>query len=443
MNELEQDMKRSLKPRHIMMLTLGGTIGSGIFKGSSSSIGLAGPGVILPYLIGGIILLVAMKSMAELAVNNSKAKTLRDLMEPILGRFTGYFIGWIYWTNWVLVMAAEMAAASSFMQYWLPNTPLWALALVMSVLMTLLNLFDVSIYGETEYWLAGIKIATLSLFVIFGAFLIFAHHPAEAAHNLIGYGGFLPHGMSGILSAMLVVMFSFGGIEMIGMTLGETEDPEHTIPKAVNGVIARVMLFYILPILVIVSLVPWNSLGFTQSPFVTVFSEIGIPYVGGIMNFVLLTAVLSAVNTGMYAASRMLYTQAVHGSAPKAFAVLSKKKVPIRALLFSTMFLYIGVIIAFFAKGHTFDYLMVFPSFAVMLVWAFLLVANMKSRGISAVKLISLLGLTLIFIGVLATTPLWGTIITAIVFSIVAVTYFLHSNRGNPQLANGDSRRSA
>jgi amino acid transporter, AAT family len=442
MDEHGQDMKRSLKTRHIMMITLGGTIGSGIFKGSSSSIGLAGPGVILPYLIGGIILLVAMKCMAELTVNNSKAKTLRGLIEPILGRFTGYFIGWIYWTNWVLVMAAEMAAASSFMQYWFPNTSLWSLALIMSVLMTALNLLNVSVYGETEYWLAGIKIATLSIFVVFGAFLIFAHHPANAAHNLLGHGGFFPHGMGGVLSAMLIVMFSFGGIEMIGMTLGETVDPERTIPKAARGVIVRVLLFYILPILVIVSLVPWNTLGFTQSPFVTVFSEIGIPYVGGIMNFVLLTAVLSAVNTGMYAASRMLYTQAMHGSAPKFFAGLSRGKVPIRALLFSTIFLYVGVIIAVFAKGHTFDYLMVFPSFAVMTVWSLLILAHLKSQGITAIKLVSFLALLLIFIGVIATTPVWGTTFSALVFGIVAVTYFFHRKSVNSETGKG-ARQSA
>ncbi len=424
------------------MITLGGTIGSGIFKGSSSSIGLAGPGVIFPYLIGGIILLVAMNSMAQMAVANPKAKTLRDLLEPILGRFSGYFIGWIYWANWVLVMAAEMAAASSFLQYWFPNAPLWILALIMSIAMTALNLLEVSVYGETEYWLAGVKITTLVLFIIFGAMLVFTHHPGKAVHNLIGYGGFFPHGASGLLSAMLVVMFSFGGVEMIGMALGETIDPEHTVPRAVRGVITRVLLFYILPILIIVSLVPWNSLGFTQSPFVTVFSEIGVPYVGGIMNFVLLTAVLSAVNTGMYATSRMLYTQAVHGNAPKYFAGLSKKRVPTRALLFSTIFLYIGVIVAFFAKGHTFDYLMVFPGFAVIIVWSYLIIANMKSHGLTLFKLASLLALCVILIGVVISTPAWGTAITIIVFSIVGVSYFVTSKQ-TPSDTLNESRESA
>jgi amino acid transporter, AAT family len=362
--------------------------------------------------------------MAELALKNPQAKTLRDVVEPILGPFTGYVLGWIYWIDWVLVMAAEMAAASSFLQYWFPNAPLWVLALILSIVMTALNLFQVNIYGETEYWLAGIKIATLTLFVILGGALIFTKYSLQhATANLFGHGGFVPHGLLGVASAMLVVMFSFGGIEMIGMTLGETKDPEKTIPRAVRGVIVRVLLFYVLPILVIVSLVPWDALGHAQSPFVTVFQTVGIPYVGDIMNFVLLTAVLSAVNTGMYATSRMLYTQASCGNAPRAFGVLSKRKVPVRALLFSTVFLYIGVIVAFFAKGHTFDYLMVFPGYTVILVWAMLAFARLKSGNPAPSVLLSFLLILVILLGVIWTTPIWGTVITLLVLIAVSVSY--------------------
>lgn len=412
-----------------MMITLGGTIGSGIFKGSGSSIGLAGPGVIVPYLVGGIILFVVMKGLAQLVVANPQAKTLRDLVEPALGRFMGYCTGWIYWLSWVLVMAAETAAAASFLQYWFPHVSLWILSLILSVLMTLLNLFQVSVYGEIEYWLAGVKIATLVLFVLLGAVLIFTTHLHSAAHNLVGVGGFFPHGIKGLLSAMLVVMFSFGGIEMVGMTLGETQNPEKTILKAVRTVVARVLLFYILPILVIVTLVPWNTLGTTQSPFVTVFGEVGIPFVGGIMNFVLLTAVLSAVNTGMYATSRLLYTQAIHGSAPRFFAKLTNSKTPARALIFSTMFLYVGVVIAVFAKGNTFNDLMVLPGYIVMFIWGLLALSSMKSRGISASQMISFLTLAAIFVGVLFTTPMYGTLATVAALLLVATTYWFQKQK--------------
>lgn len=421
----QQDMKRSLKPRHIMMMTLGGTIGSGIFKGSSSSIALAGPGVIVPYLIAGLVLFIVMKSMAELVVANPKAKNLCDLIEPSLGRFIGYWVGWIYWLSWVLVMAAEMAAAASFLQYWLPNISLWILSLILSIIMTTLNLFQVRVYGETEYWLAGVKIATLTVFVVLGAILIFAKHTHDAAHNLVGQGGFFPHGLTGLFSAMLVVMFSFGGVETVGMTLGETTNPEKTIPKAVRAVMARILMFYIFPILIIVSLVPWNTLGTTQSPFVSVFEESGIPFVGNIMNFVLLTAVLSAVNTGMYATSRLLYAQATLGNAPKFFAKLTTSKTPTRALLFSSLFLYVGVIIAFFAKGNTFDYLMVLPGYIVMIVWALLTLGRMKSRGVSPSTLISFCAIIAIYIGVVVTSPPLGTLMTLVALGIIGATYWL------------------
>lgn len=425
----QQDMKRSLKPRHIMMITLGGTIGSGIFKGSSASIALAGPGVVVPYSIAGLVLFIVMKSLAEMVMANPKAKNLRDLIEPTLGGFVGYSLGWIYWLSWVLVMAAEMAAAASFLQYFFPNASLWVLSLILSIIMTVLNLFQVSVYGETEYWLAGIKIATLTLFVIFGGVLIFTRHSHDVVPNLVGHGGFFPHGLTGLLSAMLVVMFSFGGIEMVGMTLGETKNPENTITRAVRAVMARVLMFYIFPILMIVSLVPWNALGDTQSPFVSVFGEVGIPFVGSVMNFVLLTAVLSAVNTGMYATSRLLYTQAAHGNAPKFFAVLTRSKTPTRALLFSIVFLYVGVIIAFFAKGNTFNYLMVLPGYIVMIVWALLTLARMKSRGVSPATLVAFLVILAIFIGVVATTPIVGTLMMVSALVIVVATYWFQKRK--------------
>ncbi|CAM2859618.1 amino acid permease [Paenibacillus sediminis] len=427
MNEL----KRNLKPRHILMMTLGGTIGAGIFKGSSSSIDMAGPSVLLTYVIGGLILLVVMRSLAGLVLKNKTATSLRDLIEPILGNGVGYTVGWIYWLDWVLVMAAEMAAAASFLSFWFPNVPLWVLALIGSLVMTAINLFQVRIYGETEYWLAGIKIATLVLFVLLGFVVLGTHSSVnEVAHNLTGRGGFFPHGFKGMVSAMLVVMFSFGGIEMIGMTLGETENPEETIPKASRSIIVRILIFYILPIFIILSLVPWDGLSkVTQSPFVEVFAQAGIPYVDAIMNFVLLTAVLSATNTGMYSSSRSFYEQAIKGNAPKFFAKLSKNDVPVRAILFSTIFLYIGVIVAFFAKGHTFDYLMVFPGYTVMIMWIFLVLSHIKQYGMKISTGLTLLTLTGVLIGVILTTPLVGTLITAGVLLLIVISYFVQRNK--------------
>ncbi|MCZ8513640.1 amino acid permease [Paenibacillus filicis] len=425
------EMKRNLKQRHILMMTLGGTIGAGIFKGSSSSIDTAGPSVLLTYAIGGLLLLVVMRSLAGLVLNNKGAASLRDLIEPLLGPVAGFTVGWIYWLDWVLVMAAEMAAASSFLSFWLPSASLWVLALIGSLAMTAINLFQVKIYGETEYWLAGVKIITLVLFVLLGFVVLGTQSSFQGiAYNLTSHGGLFPHGLMGTVSAMLVVMFSFGGIEMIGMTLREAENPEKTIPKATRSIIVRVLIFYILPIFVILSLVPWDELSKSgESPFVSVFVHAGIPYVDQIMNFVLLTAVLSATNTGMYSSSRSLYEQAVKGNAPLFFAKLSKNNVPVRALLFSTVFLYIGVIVAFFAQGHTFDYLMVFPGYTVMIVWITLVLSHMKQEGVRWPTGLTLVSLLAILAGVILTTPWIGTAITFGLLLLIVCLYFVQHKR--------------
>ncbi len=440
-----QQLRRQLKSRHIIMMALGGAIGAGLFKGSDTSISQTGPGAVLAYLIGGIILLFVMQGLGEMAVYNNKASTFRELIHPVLGPFAAHLTGWIYWLDWVLVMAAETAASAGFLSFWFPNLPLWLLALIVSVVMTALNIFQVAIYGETEYWMAGIKVVVLALFVIFGLILLLTGvhgQPGPGFSHLTNAGGFFPHGLNGFAASLLVVMFSFGGTEMIGMTLGETENPDRVIPRAARGVIVRILLFYVLPILVIVSLVPWNKLGAGVSPFVTVFQAIGIPYVGGVMNFVMLTAVLSATNSGMYAASRMLYTQSVTGQAPHFFAKLSQRRVPVRALLMSTSFLYIGVIVAFFAKGSTFGYLMTIPGYSVMIVWILLAAAHVRSRRLRRVhgtqtheryagsivgSWFAIIALTLIFIGVVATTPLWGTVVMIVVLVLIAIGYFVQS----------------
>ncbi|RIV17766.1 amino acid permease [Alicyclobacillaceae bacterium I2511] len=426
-------MQRRLKSRHIMMMALGGAIGAGMFKGSSTSITLAGPSVVLAYGFGGLILLFIMSGLAEMTVARPSAGTFRELIEPLLGPFAGHLVGWMYWLDWVLVMAAETAASATFLQYWFPQFPLWLMSLLVSVALTLLNLFQVSIYGETEYWLAGVKIAVLILFILFGGSLLFTGygpHVASEFHNLTAAGGFFPHGWKGLAASMLVVMFSFGGTEMVGMTMGETDHPEQVIPRAARSVIVRILIFYVLPILVIVSLVPWNQLGGVNapSPFVEVFHAIGIPFVGSLMNFVMLTAVLSATNTGMYAASRMLYRQSLAGQAPHWFAHLSKQGVPLSALLMSTVFLYVGVGVAFFAAGNTFNYLMVIPGYSVLVVWMGIGLAHVRSRPQGRWPIFSLFAvaaLAVILLGIIVTSPWQGTLISLATVVIVAGGYLL------------------
>lgn len=429
----QEELQRMLRPRHIMMIALGGAIGAGMFKGLGTSIAQAGPSVIVAYLLGGLILFFVMQGLAEMAVSNPRARTFRELVEPLLGGFSGHFIGWLYWLDWELVMAAETAASAVFLQYWFPTVSLWVLALCVSVAVTLLNLFSVKVYGETEYWLAGVKILVLVVFVVLG--FVFIAGGKGAVQPAISHtpGGWFPHGLTGFAASMLVVMFSFGGTEMIGMTLGEVQQPEKMIPRAAKGVMIRIILFYILPIIAMMGLLNWTQISGSVNPFVTVFEAVGLPKVASLMNFVMLTAVLSATNTGMYATSRMLFTQAQDGEAPKFFAKLSRKKVPVRALLASSLFLYGGVIVAVFAKGQAFNYLMVIPGYSVLLVWLLLAAAHVRSRySSSSVSLgpkqpvgswFSLVMLLLILIGIIATSPVYGTLLAVLAVVFVVLGY--------------------
>ncbi|GMA51963.1 putative amino acid permease YvbW [Alicyclobacillus contaminans] len=424
-------LQRSLRARHILMMALGGAIGAGLFKGSADTIHLAGPSVVLAYVVGGIILLFVMRGLADMTVQQPQAGTFRDLLAAALGPFPAHVAAWMYWLDWVLVMAVETTTAASLVQRWLPTIPLWVLSLIISIAITVINLNPVRIYGETEYWLASIKIGVLILFILLGGTLLFtgySHHPAPGFHNVWSHGGLFPNGMGGWFAAMIVVMFSFGGTEMVGMTMGETHDPERVIPRVARGVMVRILLFYVLPILVIISLVPWDQVGAVGSPFVTVFQAMGIPAVPDILNFVILTAVLSTANSGMFAASRVLYSQALDGQAPRWFARLSRNGVPVRALLVSTSFLYVGVVVAMFAGGHTFDDLMVIPGYSVVLVWTLLALAHVRTRtrsgqSIPLGSLFAVLALLVIFIGIVATSPWFGSALTLAAICLIALLY--------------------
>ncbi|MGD8189654.1 amino acid permease [Brevibacillus ginsengisoli] len=448
MSNQTQGLARNLQSRHIMMIALGGSIGSGIFKGSSDSISLAGPGVLVSYVIGGLLLLAVMQGLAEMVVNTRGARTYLDLIDRSVGSFAGYSVGWMSWFMYVVVMAAEIAAASSFLQYWFSTTPLWVLSLFVSLAITALNLFKVNIYGEVEYFLTGIKVSVLVLFILLGGYMLFfgiEGHPAVGFGNLTQEGGFLPHGLTGVAASMLVVMFSFGGAEMIGTTLAETEHPEKVIPRAARGIIMRILLFYALPILVIVSLIPWNQISASTSPFITVFETMGIPYVADLMNFVMLIAVFSAANSSMYASSRMLFAKAQDGHAPKFIAGLSNQQSPVRAILICAAFLYIGVIFAFFAESQTFSYLMIIPAYTVMTVWIMLLVAHLRSgklgrtaggyraKGYPFTSWVSLICLLIIFIAVVVTSPVQGTACFAILLLCILGSYLLNQRKSAKQ----------
>ena len=314
-------MKRGLKNRHLQMIALGGAIGTGLFYGSTSTIALAGPSVMLAYLAGGIVIFFIMRMLGEMAVDEPVSGSFSYYAAKYWGRFPGFLSGWNYWFNYVLVSMAELTAVGIYMNFWFPDLPQWLSALVCLVSITALNLVNVKAYGEAEFWMALIKIAAIVSMILLGLGLLFSSGQPfpENFSNLWSNGGFLPHGVWGLLEATAVVMFSFGGIELIGITAGEAENPDRTIPRAINQVIWRILIFYVGTMAVLMALWPWDQVGTQASPFVQIFDNVGVPAAAHILNFVVLTAAVSVYNSAIYSNSRMLYGLAKEGEAPAFF----------------------------------------------------------------------------------------------------------------------------
>lgn len=383
MSSNEAALQKKLQPRHISFMAMGGVIGTGIFKGSSETIGIAGPGIVLSYVFAGLLLLVVMGAIAEMATVYSN-KNMKDFIRQAFGERLSFIVGWLYCFMWLTVCVIEVLAAGSFLQYWLPDAPLWLLTLASAAFIILINMMSVGGFGETEFWLAGIKISMIVLFIVLGAGILTGIIPVADApsltENFTNHGGFFPQGFTAIFSGLLVVMFSYGGSELIGLTLTETQDAERVLPRVVKSFILRVILFYTLPILIICGLIPWNQLDGHASPFVQVLASIGLKGAAHVMNFILITAVLSAGNSGIYGATRMLHSMASQGEAPQYLAATSRRGVPVNSLKLCTVILGIGALLAYFFQDRLFQILMAVPGFVVLLVWITICMSQLKLR---------------------------------------------------------------
>ncbi|MET3196548.1 amino acid permease [Bacillus sp. OAE603] len=376
------ELQKSLLPRHIRLMALGGAIGTGIFKGTSETVSIAGPAVIFSYLFAGLLLLVVMSAIAEMAIAYP-GLNMKGFIRKAFGKKVSFVIGWLYCFMWLVVCVIEVIAAGSFLQYWFPSMSLWSLSFISAIFIVAINLMNVKRYGEFEFWFAGIKITMIVLFIVLGAGILFGIIPSNDTNymqNYIQYDGFFPHGWSGVFSALLIVIFSYGGSELIGLTLTETKDAEKVLPKVIKGVIWRIVIFYTLPILIICGLIPWNEIGNQTSPFVQVLSTVGFNGSAHIMNFVLITAVLSAANSGIYGCTRMLFSLASEGEAPKLFSHVSKNGVPLYGVILSAIILVGGTFVAYFSPDRVFGYLMAIPGFTVSLVWISICLAQLKLR---------------------------------------------------------------
>ncbi|MFL6516512.1 MAG: amino acid permease, partial [Bacillus sp. (in: firmicutes)] len=424
----------------VQFIALAGMIGTGIFKGSSDTLAIAGPSVVVAYLIGGLLLFIIMAALGEMALAFPNLN-VQHLVNKAFGFQVSYLVGWLYWINWILVTVVELLAAGSFLQFWFPAIPLWLLSFLCAVVIVGINLTQVKNYGELEFWFAGIKIIALIAFIILGFSLLLGIIPSsiqDPLSNYTAHGGFFPHGIGGTFSAFLVVMFSYGGAELIGVAVTETKDAEKVLPKIIKGAVWRVIIFYILPILIICGLMPWNKVTGADSPFVQVFSTTGLPGAAHIMNFVLLTAVLSAANSGIYATSRTLFSMAQSGVAPKRLAKLSAKGIPLTGIMLTSVCILAGVYLAYLTPSQVIGYLMTIPGFTVMLIWISICAAQLKLRPLYKKQpsfhvkwfpyttIFAIVSLSIIFIGfVFNPNNLIGTSVSLATIGFLIILSFL------------------
>ena len=383
MNHQQTELKKDLKIRHITMISLGGIIGAGLFVGSGSLINVAGPASIFSYVFAGLLVVLVMRMLGEMSIVNPTSGSFATYAREGLGPWAGYTIGWLYWFFWVIVIAVEAIGGANIIQYWFPALPSWSISLALTFLLTLTNLYSVKSFGEFEYWFSLIKVVSIALFLILGGAIIFGLIPgvhSPGTTNLLHRGGFMPNGISSIFMGIAVVMFSFMGSEIVAIAAGETSHPEKAITVATNSVIYRIIIFYLGSILVLVTILPWDSHTLLKNPFVSVLNVLNIPAAGQIMNFIVLTAVLSCLNSGLYTSSRMLFAMAQNGDAPRAFSKVNKKGVPVYAILGCTAISYISVIFNYLSPDKIFLFLVNASGGVALLVYLVIAFSQLRLR---------------------------------------------------------------
>ena len=345
-------LERALSNRHIQMIAIGGAIGTGLFMGAGKTISLTGPAVLFVYMIIGFILFFVMRAMGEILLSNLDYKSFADFAGDILGPWAGFLTAWSYWFYWVVVGVADVVAISGFVSVLSPGTPLWVPALITPLVLIALNLPSVAAFGELEFWFAIIKVVAILALIITGAVMIATNFTSPdgasaSLANIWNDGGMFPHGAAGFILGFQISIFAFGGIELVGTAAAETKDPETSIPRAINSIPIRVMLFYVGALAVIMAVNPWRTIDPGSSPFIGMFTLAGLGVAAVVVNLVVLTSAASSANSGIYSTSRMIYGLAKDGNAPKSFGKLSKRKVPQNALLFSSVFMLVGLVMLY------------------------------------------------------------------------------------------------
>ena len=381
-SQKQSQLQHGLSNRHIQLIALGGSIGTGLFLGISQTIKLAGPSVILGYAIAGLIAFLMMRQLGEMVVEEPVSGSFSHFAYKFWSPFAGFMSGWNYWVLNVLVCMAELSAIGLYVHYWWPEIPTWVSALGFFILINIINLLHVKVFGEMEFVFSIIKILAIIGMIGFGAWLLASGQGGETASltNLWALGGFFPNGLHGLVMAMAIIMFSFGGIELVGIAAAETKNPTQTIPKAINQIVYRVLLFYVLTIIILLSLFPWNQIAEGGSPFVLIFDALGSQYVATILNFVVLTAAISVYNGTSYGTSRMLLGLAEQGNAPKFLRKINARGIPYTAILTSAFVTAICVVLNYVFPEKAFKLLMSLVVAAIVINWMMLALTHLKFK---------------------------------------------------------------
>lgn len=445
------ELNRSLSHGQLTMIALGLAVGTGLFLGSGAAISIAGPAVIISYAIGSLIAAIIGACAGEMAVRYPVRGGFGTIAGKFLGPYAGYLTRWAYWMTTVTLAGAEVVAVGKYMAYWYPQAPLWIWVLVAGSAIFALNLTSVKSFGIVEFFLSSIKVSAVILFIIFGLALVFFGLPGQEATgvaNLTNDGGFIPNGPASIWLALAVVMFSFGGIELISISAAEAKDPVRSVRSSAKAMMWRLATFYVISLFVVVAIIPWRSaatLGkeIEGSPFVTVFNELGIPYIGGITNFIILTAALSGANAALYAATRLLHSLGHEGMAPRILARTSGSGIPGLALTISSVGAVVAMIMAISGVGNIFGYMMALVTVCVLVVWSMILLSYIaykktekdaspfKVFGGSATAAVGLTGVIATFIAMffVDSSMLTSVIVGLSFFALITVVYFAGVNK--------------
>lgn len=379
-----QNLSRELKNRHVQLLAIGGAIGTGLFLGAGRSIHLAGPSILLAYLLTGIICFWVMRALGELLLSNLNYHSFVDFVYEYMGDRAAFITGWTYWFCWISLAMADLTAAGLYIQYWFPSIGQWVPSFILLMVLLIMNLTAVKMFGEMEFWFALIKVVAILALIVVGAVILFQGFSTNAGEssfaNLWNNGGWFPNGITGFILSFQMVVFAFTGIELVGITAGETKNPSTVIPQAINHIPIRIIIFYIGALAIIMSIYPWTVVSPDQSPFVQVFAAVGVAAAAGIVNFVVLTAAASACNSGIFSTSRMVYSLSKEDNAPKSMQTLTSHQIPANATVFSVAVILVSVILNYIMPKGVFVLITSISTICFIYIWAIMVICHMKYR---------------------------------------------------------------